>query len=208
MNAIVIHPFHAARIEQRVEDGYLNATAMCKAAGKKFNDYARLDATSGFMSALSAEAGIPVSKLIQSVKGGSGPQGTWVHPKVAIHLAQWLSPEFAVWCTNVLFDWMGGKTVPVKSFNRRPPTRREPAMTAPAQQGRPKISPREFAEQIPPEALLTTAAAHMREFLEGNGSLRFVQIARACVARHMKDNDPFFYPELLNDVPRRVDRIN
>jgi hypothetical protein len=36
--------------------------------------------------ALSADIGIPTSELIQSLKGGNGPQGTWVHPKVSIHL--------------------------------------------------------------------------------------------------------------------------
>ena len=35
-------------------------------------------------------------------------QGTWVHPQVAIHLAQWLSPQFAVKVTQWVFDWMNG----------------------------------------------------------------------------------------------------
>ncbi|WP_419902348.1 KilA-N domain-containing protein [Kiloniella sp.] len=41
-------------------------------------------------------------------RGDRVTQGTWVHPKVAIHLAQWLSPEFAVQVTNWVFDWMNG----------------------------------------------------------------------------------------------------
>lgn len=97
-------------IYQRVKDGYVSATAMCKAAGKQFNDYARLKTTPAFLSELSAETGIPVSDLVQSIKGGVPTlQGTWVHPQVAIHLAQWLSPQFAVKVTQWIFDWMSGK---------------------------------------------------------------------------------------------------
>src|SRR3546814_633207 len=98
-------------IHQRVRDGYINATAMCKAAGKLFNDYWRLKTTPEFAMELSAETGIPVSELIQSVKGGDPTlQGTWIHPRVAIHLAQWLSPKFAVAVSKWVMDWMSGKS--------------------------------------------------------------------------------------------------
>lgn len=54
--------------------------------------------------------GFPISELVQSIRGGNPElQGTWVHPQVAIHLAQWLSPEFAVKVTKWVFDWMSGK---------------------------------------------------------------------------------------------------
>lgn len=97
-------------IYQRVKDGYVNATAMCKAADKQINDYARLKTTQPFLAELSSETGIPVSELVQSIKGGIPTmQGTWVHPQVAINLAQWLSPQFAVKVTQWIFDWMSGK---------------------------------------------------------------------------------------------------
>lgn len=51
--------------------------------------------------------GIPISELIQTVKGGDPQQqGTWVHPDVAIHLGQWLSPKFAVLVTRWVREWM------------------------------------------------------------------------------------------------------
>lgn len=118
--AIIPHRFQAATIEQRVADGYVNATAMCKACGKRFFDYSRIATTQAFVAALSTEAGIPVSEMIQSVKGGDVTvQGSWVHPKLAIHLAQWLSPEFAVQVSTWVFDWLQGKTVEVKAHRRR-----------------------------------------------------------------------------------------
>lgn len=96
-------------ISQRITDGYINATAMCRAARKKINDYVRLSTTQAFLKELSSETGIPASGLVQIIKGGNPQfQGTWVHPQVAIHLAQWLSPKFAVLVSKWVFEWMSG----------------------------------------------------------------------------------------------------
>lgn len=104
------HQERGVMIYQRPVDGYINATSMCQAAGKKWNDYYRLTTTAPFLVALSSEAGIPASELIQSLRGGDPhTQGTWVHPQVALHLAQWLSPEFSVRVSKWVFDWMSGR---------------------------------------------------------------------------------------------------
>jgi len=96
-------------ISQRVTDGYINATAMCRASGKLMGDYLRLSTTKAFLSELSSDMGIPISELVQSIRGGLPYlQGTWVHPQVAINLAQWLSPKFAVLVSKWVFEWMSG----------------------------------------------------------------------------------------------------
>ena len=96
-------------ISQRAKDGYINATAMCKAANRQFKHYNENAATKAFVTELSTEAGIPTTELVQSVSGGVPElQGTWVHPQVAIHLAQWLSPRFAVQVTQWVFEWISG----------------------------------------------------------------------------------------------------
>ncbi len=96
-------------VEQRKLDGYINATAMCQAAGKRLGHYLENGGTSAFLAELSTDVGIPVSLLVQVVKGGAGPQGTWVHPDVAVHLAQWLSPKFAVAVARWVREWMSGR---------------------------------------------------------------------------------------------------
>jgi len=97
-------------IEQRARDGFINATAMCKVAGKLWADYARLQHTKEFLAALSRSMGNPMDQLVVSVATGANDQrGTWVHPQVAIHLAQWLSAEFAVQVSQWVFDWMSGR---------------------------------------------------------------------------------------------------
>jgi hypothetical protein len=97
-------------IYQRIEDGYVNATAMCKVAGKEFKAYNRLDSTKRFITALSARCKIHTWDIIITQRGGeSHLKGTWVHPKLAIHLAQYLSPEFAVTVSIWVDDWVNGK---------------------------------------------------------------------------------------------------
>ena len=96
-------------IDQRATDGYINATAMCKAAGKLFAGYFRTQPTKEFLAVLSTDMHLSITELIQSVRGGSAEQqGTWVHPHVAINLAQWLSPEFSVQVSKWVFEWVSG----------------------------------------------------------------------------------------------------
>ena len=97
-------------VHQRAIDGYFNATAMCKAAGKLFGHYYENRRTKEFLVALEADIGIPISELVQQVKGGVPElQGTWVHPYVAINLAMWLSPEFAVQVSKWVAEWLSGR---------------------------------------------------------------------------------------------------
>ena len=86
------------------EDGYINATMLCKAGNKKFNDYKRNKQTEDYLQALKSVTGIPVTQLIDIKQGNTSKyeQGTWVHRKVGIHLAQWISPEFSVQVTCVM----------------------------------------------------------------------------------------------------------
>jgi hypothetical protein len=107
---LVRYEIEAEVVHQRVRDGYVNATAMCKAGGKLFNDYSRLRTTPAFLDALARSTGIPVDLLVSTIMTGPNDlRGTWVHPQVAINLAQWISPEFAVKITQWVFDWMSGK---------------------------------------------------------------------------------------------------
>ena len=94
----------------REGDGYINATQLCKNAGKQMNHYLSNQATKDFLEALSADTGIPGTDLIQIKQGGDPKaQGTWIHPQVAINLGQWLSPKFAVAVSKWVQDWMSGK---------------------------------------------------------------------------------------------------
>lgn len=85
-------------ISSRPIDHYVNATQLCQAGGKKFNDWFRLDTTKELMNELESEAGIPASLLVESNRGRTSKytQGSWIHPDLSIQLAQWISPKFAI----------------------------------------------------------------------------------------------------------------
>lgn len=113
---LIEHEVQGSPVQQRAQDGYINATAMCRVAGKQFKHYNSNAQTKAFLAALESEVGIPTSKLVHSVSGGDFRiQGTWVHPQVAIHLAQWLSPVFAVKVSQWVYNWMSGKGNPQSS---------------------------------------------------------------------------------------------
>ena len=108
------------QIPQRLSDGYVNATAMCKACGKRWSDYMALSTTNPYLIELSSATGVAVDGLIQSIVGGIPKlQGTWVHPQVAIHLGQWLSPKFAVMVSQWVTEWMTGKIPGVLPYHLR-----------------------------------------------------------------------------------------
>ncbi|TWU66466.1 KilA-N domain-containing protein [Crateriforma conspicua] len=107
---LIKHEVASGVIPQRASDGYVNATEMCRACGKQFSDYYRNKSTEAFLDAMANETGIPASSLVVIIKGGNAiVQGTWVHPQVAINLAQWCSPVFAVAVTKLVLEWMRGE---------------------------------------------------------------------------------------------------
>jgi hypothetical protein len=98
-------------IDQRSADGYINATALCKAGSARWSDYYSNDRTKAFFDVVAAKTGIPVLALTQKVTE-AGRHSIWVHPKVAIHLGQWISPEFAYQVSEWVQDWISGKGAP------------------------------------------------------------------------------------------------
>ena len=123
---LIQHQVSNSVVGQRASDGYVNATALCKAAGKLFAHYKSNDNTQEFLSALSEKIGIPIDKekqsLIESRPGAPETGGgSWVHPQVAIHLGQWLSPAFAVQVSEWVVEWMGGKTTKAGQGSALPP---------------------------------------------------------------------------------------
>ena len=103
---LISENYQGHKIDCRPEDGYLNATQMCKVGGKDMYEYKRSDATKTFIQTLQGEPGCFGLDLIQSRRGGSADQrGTWIHPRVATHLAMWISPKFGVFITDIIDKW-------------------------------------------------------------------------------------------------------
>jgi hypothetical protein len=99
-------------IRQRVSDGFLSATDMCKANNKLYADWYRLDSTKEFVNELSNDIR-DITYFIEVNRGGNiakHKRGSWVHPYVATNLAQWLSPKFAVFVSKLVFRYVSGDT--------------------------------------------------------------------------------------------------
>jgi hypothetical protein len=92
-------------IESRAEDNFINATQLCKAGGKKFKDWDRLDSTKELIKELEKSIGVDANcKLIDKKVGGSH-SGSWVHPDLAVPLAQWISPAFTIQVSKWIREW-------------------------------------------------------------------------------------------------------
>jgi len=108
-------------VVRRVCDGYFNATQLCSHFGKRFKDYEKAARAAEYLDALArhivseettrdADGTILLSAtrdaLVQTQRGGLN-QGTWVHERVALDLARWLSPAFAVWMDGWVLEALG-----------------------------------------------------------------------------------------------------
>ncbi len=82
-------------IVSRSEDNYINATQLCQAGNKHFHKWLRLDSTKLLIDALKSKVQIWTLELVEINKGGNH-EGSWIHPDLAIQLAQWISPIFAL----------------------------------------------------------------------------------------------------------------
>jgi len=79
---------------------YINATKVAKQFNKKPVDWLKTNETQTYIQAVSKIHNITYDNLVITKKGGNNlkEQGTWIHKKLIIFFARWLSPEFAVWC--------------------------------------------------------------------------------------------------------------
>jgi len=124
-------------IEIRQPDGYVNATKLCQEGGKLWQNYYQNAKTKEFLAALSEEERIsiapgkptptnstgnqrgnvpaPEKYLVES--GKNRFQHTWVHPDVAIHLAQWASARFGVAVSRLVRRYQTGQVTTQESIN-------------------------------------------------------------------------------------------
>jgi hypothetical protein len=92
--------YNGQNITQR-PDGYVNATQMCQANGKQIGHWIETNDYNRYTQALSTSIGIPIDQLVLVKRDGQNElRGTWIHPKLAIKLARWISVEFELWCDD------------------------------------------------------------------------------------------------------------
>ncbi|SSY81061.1 KilA-N domain-containing protein [Alysiella crassa] len=94
-------------------DGYLDATQIAKHFGKRPENFLRTEQNQEYIAALAEHLGVTPKSVTEKnplviIKQGGTNQGTWLHPKLAIHFARWLDPKFAVWCDEQIENLLSG----------------------------------------------------------------------------------------------------
>ena len=95
---IEITPITSEIFNPRPIDGYMNATAMSKAADRDLQDFLDLPETKEYLEVLAKHTQLPLSELIRV------EEETWVHPNLGIYLGQGLSPKLAAQIAHLLFN--------------------------------------------------------------------------------------------------------
>ena len=97
-NAIKTLDFQGTGI-QFSADGWINATATAQALDKDRLDNFLISAAYLDYAAVVAQAcSLELRELKKTVVGKGKPQGTYLHPDLAVLFARWISPAFAYWC--------------------------------------------------------------------------------------------------------------
>lgn len=98
-------------------EGWLHATAVAERFGKRPNEWLRLPDTVAYLEAMERTCGkIPYVKTSRARADRGG--GTWLHPKLAVAFARWLSPDFAVWCDMQIDRLLYGEMPVRQRFDR------------------------------------------------------------------------------------------
>lgn len=86
-------------------DDYVNATKLCKQFGKDWYEYKRSARTKAILKALQNRdtGNIPVIEAKRGV-------GTFIHPILAIDLAEWLDPDFAIFVKGTFIRYAQADT--------------------------------------------------------------------------------------------------
>jgi hypothetical protein len=133
----VVREVNGITIEQRSIDGFINGTAMCVAYDKEIASWFRNQDTLDLFVALALDLdpkfnhenshGLDVPKLSGSkyskifvglvISRPGAPEtggGTWLHPDLAVQLAQWCNKPFALQVSRWVREWMTSAYNPIQ----------------------------------------------------------------------------------------------
>ena len=78
-----------------LEDGSINVTRICKAAGKRLQHWKESPVTQALLEHAASLTEFRLVNLVRVIRLGR-TRATFAHPDIAIHIAQWCSPVFAL----------------------------------------------------------------------------------------------------------------
>lgn len=122
-------PVNGIFVEQRISDGFINGSSMCTAHRKRISTWLRTKETLELFDALAKDLRSSINcsdlnslditrltatkymeifpDLIFSKSGHpDGGGGTWLHPDLALQLAQWCNKPFAIQVSRWIREWL------------------------------------------------------------------------------------------------------
>ena len=97
---------------------YYHTTSIAKKFKKQPRDWLKTAETNDYIKALSLKINLNKDELVIVRQGGKPQeQGTWIHKKLIIVFARWLSPDFTVWCDIQIEEILqnGNKIIPKRT---------------------------------------------------------------------------------------------
>ena len=124
MTDLIVRGWNGKSIRQR-SDGFLSATDMCTAGNKSFGHWHTLRATKEYLEALTIKhyRNSDNGPVESNVGGSPETTGTWVDRRVALRLAQWISPTFALQVDEWIEELMTKGVVSIASMPEPTPIR-------------------------------------------------------------------------------------
>ncbi|AEJ34347.1 KilA N-terminal domain, N1R/P28 DNA binding [Acanthamoeba polyphaga mimivirus] len=95
------------------DNGYINATQLCKDCGKDYKNWNQNEKSREFVKKLSQYTGLSNTNLLTKIIGGNNVKlrGTYVHPIILTNIGNWISPTFAIKIGEWIEEW--------KKFSRK-----------------------------------------------------------------------------------------
>lgn len=110
------HSEHTVTFEKIDGELLVNATEMAKPFGKQPKDFLKNKSTQEYITVLADRRKILSQNIVRVIHGDNG--GTWLHQKLALRFAQWLSPDFAVWVDEKIEELLTAGKVELSQMNQ------------------------------------------------------------------------------------------
>ena len=96
MNELKVKEYLGKQIEFKMINGEIYANATTMAESVKLDNWKRSANTKRYIEALKEKNYVKNTEFILSEEGRNG--GTWIHEKLILSLARYVSVEFEIWC--------------------------------------------------------------------------------------------------------------
>lgn len=98
-------------------DGWVNATDAAARFNKEPAQWLRLPDATRYLKGLERTYGKITYVKTSRARADRGG-GTWIHPRLAVKFARWLSVDFEIWCDAQIDGLLRGTQPAMETFNR------------------------------------------------------------------------------------------